>query len=135
MLVEYALAPGLSQVLMRFRSDLWKFVMNVTVSTPAHREINGGDHAVGASDAFPGNFKCCAVIGTGARKWEAQRDVHTFVKGMQLQWDQSLIVIHAKHRVEVALNRAMENCVGGVGTSKDCRLRSEAGLAVFADIG
>src|SRR2546430_13675163 len=100
-----------------------------------HCQIDRCEHAVGSRDSLAGNFKCCAVIGTGARKWEAQRDVHTFVKGMQLQWDQSLIVIHAKHRVEVALNRAMEHCVGRVGTSKNCGLPSEAGLAVFADSG
>ena len=88
-----------------------------------HREVDRGDHAVGARDPFSGNFKRSAVIGAGPREGETQRHVHTFVKGMQLQWDQTLIVIHAKHRVEFAFNHAMKNCVRRNWTDKNCGLR------------
>ena len=77
-----------------------------------HREINRGDHAVGTRDAFARNFKCSAVVGTGAGKRQPERYVHAAVERVQLQWDQSLIVVHAKHRVEFAFNRAVENSVG-----------------------
>ena len=87
-------------------------------SRQLHREINRGDHAVGTRDSFAGNFKRGAVIGTGARKRKAERHVHAVVKCVKLQRDQSLIVIHAEHRVEFTFNRAMENCVGGNGTVK-----------------
>ena len=84
----------------------------MTLSAQLHREIDRGDHAVGTRDAFAGNFKRGAVIGTGARKRQAKRHIHTAVEGVQFQWDQSLIVIHAEHRVEFAFNRAVKNGVG-----------------------
>ncbi len=79
-----------------------------------HGEINRGDHAVRAGDSFAGNFKRGAVIGTGARKRKPKRHVHTLVKGVEFQRNQSLVVIHAEYRVEFAFNRTMKNCVGGL---------------------
>ena len=52
-----------------------------------HGEIDCSDHAVRSRDSFAGNFERSPVIRAGPRKWEAQRDVHTFVKRMQLEWD------------------------------------------------
>ena len=82
-------------------------------------KIDGGDHAVRAGDSFAGNFKRGAVIGTGARKRKAKRHVHTFVKGVKFQRNQSLIVIHAEYRIEFAFNRTMKNCVGGMGPDEN----------------
>ena len=76
-----------------------------------HREINRGDHAVGTRDAFARNFKCSAVVGTGARKRQPERYVHAAVECVELQRNQSLIVVHAKYRVEFAFNRSVENGV------------------------
>ena len=45
-------------------------------------------------------------------KRQPERYVHAAVECVQLQRDQSLIVVHAKHRVEFAFNRAVENGVG-----------------------
>ena len=77
-------------------------------------KIDRGDHAVGSRHSFAGNFKRSAMIWTGASKWKAQRDIHAFVKGVQLERDQPLIVVHAKNRVEFAFDRAVENCVRGM---------------------
>ena len=77
-------------------------------------KIDGGDHTVRTSHSFTGNFERGAVIGAGARKGKPKRHVHTLVKGVEFQRNQSLIVIHAEYRVEFAFNRTMKNCVGGV---------------------
>ena len=76
-----------------------------------HGEIDCCDHAVGPRDAFAGDFKCGAVIGTGTSKGKTQRHVHTRVKRVQLQRDQALIVIYAQDRIKIAFNRTMEYCV------------------------
>ena len=89
-----------------------------------HREINRGDHAVGTRDAFARNFKCSAVVGTGARKRQPERYVHAAVECVQLQRNQSLIVVHAKYRVEFAFNRSVENGVWRNGTENDFRFTS-----------
>ncbi len=62
------------------------------------------------------------MIRAGSRKWEPQGNVHAFVKGMQLQWDQSLIVIHTKYRFEFAFNGAVKNRVWRVWTRKQRRV-------------
>src|SRR5205814_7849017 len=80
-------------------------------SLQLHREINCGDHAVGPRDSFPGYLECSPVIRARARQGEAQRYVHAAVERVQLQRNQSLVVIHAKHRVEFAFNRSVENGV------------------------
>ena len=86
-----------------------------------HGEIDRRDHAVGSCDSFSGNFKRGAVIGTGARTRQTERHVHAVVKCVQLKRNQSLIVIHAKHRVEFAFNRPVENRVGGVWAGENRR--------------
>src|SRR5262245_24471833 len=70
-------------------------------------KIDRGYHAVGPGDSFAGNFKCSAVIGTGARKRKTERHIHTLVKGVKFQRDQTLIVIHAKYRIEYAFNHTV----------------------------
>ena len=75
------------------------------------REINCGDHAVGSRDTFAGDFKCSAMVRTGAREWQPERYVHAAVKCVQLQRNQSLIVVHAKHRIEFTFNGTVENGV------------------------
>src|SRR4030095_5693533 len=67
-------------------------------------EINRGDHAVGTRDTFASNFKCSAVIGTGAGKRKAKRHVHTLVKRVKFQRNQSLIMIHGEYRIVFAFN-------------------------------
>ena len=71
------------------------------------------------------------MVRAGSRKWESQGDVYAFVKGLQLQWDQSLIVIHTKYRVEFALNRAVENRVWRVWTRKWRRVIGDQGSVQF----
>ena len=83
-----------------------------------NREVDRGDHAVGAGDSFAGNLKRSAVIGTSARKRQTQGHIHAIVKCVQFQRDQSLIVIHAENGIEFTFNRAMENCVGRKGTGE-----------------
>ena len=68
-------------------SVCWPFLRSesaATVSRQFYGEIYRGDDAVGSRDSFPGNIKRGAVIGARPGKWKAQRDVHSFVKGMQL---------------------------------------------------
>ena len=48
------------------------------------RQIDRGDHTVWARDAFAGDIERGAVIGTGARKRQAEGDVHPGMKGVQL---------------------------------------------------
>ena len=55
-----------------------------SVLRKVYREIDRGNHAVGSRDSFSGNFKCGAVISTGARKRKTQRDIHAFVKCVKL---------------------------------------------------
>src|ERR1051325_850286 len=76
-----------------------------------HREIDRCDHAIGTRDALSGDLKCSAMIRTGAREWQPQSYVHAAVECVQLERDQSLVVVHAKHRVEFAFDRAIEDCV------------------------
>ena len=47
-------------------------------------EVDGGDHSVGAGDAFPGDVGRGAVVGGGAHEREAERDVHAVVEREQL---------------------------------------------------
>src|SRR6266404_5571891 len=83
-----------------------------------NRQIDRGNHAIGFRDSFPRDFKRGAVIGTGAGERQAERRVHAVMKRVQFERDQSLIVIHAKHGVEFAFDRAVENGVGGSRTRK-----------------
>src|SRR6266576_6569879 len=84
-----------------------------------HGEINSGDHALRTGDSFAGNFKRSAVIGTGAGKRKAKRHIHALVKGVKFQRNQSLIVIHAEHRIEFTFNRSVKNCVGRMGAGEN----------------
>ena len=71
------------------------------------------------------------MIGAGARKGETERDIHAFMEGVQLERDQSLIVIHAEHGVEFALDRAMENRVGREGAGEEV-MSDECGVTSFS---
>ena len=73
------------------------------------REANGGFHAVGTDDAATGDTKSRAVIGARADKWQAERDIYSFVEGMELERDEALVVIHAQDPVELAFDSAVEN--------------------------
>ena len=84
-----------------------------TIASQLYGEINRRNHAVRTRDSFAGNFKRCAVIGTGTGKRKAKGHIHTLVKGVKFQWDQTLIVIHAEHRIEFTFNCTVKNCVGG----------------------
>ena len=77
------------------------------------REANGCFHAVGTGDAATGDVEGCAVVGTRADEWNAERNIHPFVEGMELERDEALVVIHAKDSVEFALHRSVENGVRG----------------------
>ena len=87
-----------------------------------HSEIDRCDHAVGSRESLAGNIKRSAVIRAGSRKWEPQGDVYAFVKRMQLQRDQSLIVIHTKYGFEFAFNGAVKNRVWRVWARKQWRV-------------
>src|SRR5689334_18800639 len=82
--------------------------LSSTILNQLGGQIDRRDHAVGLGDSFAGNLECGAVIRTGPGKWQPQRGVHAAVKSVQLERDQSLIVIHAKHGVEFTFYRAME---------------------------
>src|ERR1043165_2539914 len=69
-----------------------------------HSEIDRRDHAVGTGDSPAGNFKRSAVIGTGARKRKAKRHVHTLVKCVKFQRNQSLVMIHGEYGIVFAVN-------------------------------
>jgi len=110
-------------------------------------EADGGFHAVGAGNASTGDLEGGAVVGARSHKWEAERDIHAFVKGMELQRDQPLVVIHAKDTIELPLNGAVENGVGREGPLKVPMVpqirngRSDdfdflaAEIAIFAGVG
>ena len=76
-------------------------------------EEDGSFHAVGTGDAATGDVEGCAVVGTRADEWKAERNIHPFVEGMELKRDEALVVIHAKDSVEFAFDRAVENGVRG----------------------
>src|SRR5213076_2987736 len=87
-----------------------------------HREIDRGDHAVRPRNVFAGDVEGGSVIGACARERKTERYVYAFVKGVQLQRNQSLVVIHAKHGVPGAICSVIKNSVGGKRTGDDCRL-------------
>ena len=76
-------------------------------------EADGGFHAVGTGNATTGDVKGCAVVGTRADEWKAERNIHPLVEGMELERDEALVVIHAKDSVEFAFDSAVENGVRG----------------------
>src|SRR5438128_2476199 len=82
-------------------------------------QIDRRDHAVGARDAFARNIERGAMIGTGARKGQAEGNVYTGMEGVQLQRDQTLIVIHAKGGVPFLVSEMKEERVRGDGTFED----------------
>ncbi len=55
------------------------------------------------------------MVRARAKEWQAEGDIHAFVECVELERNQSLIVIHAKDAVEVTLDRAVEYGVGGEG--------------------
>ena len=57
------------------------------------------------------DLKGRAVVRAGANEREAEGDIHPFVKRVELEWDQALVVIHAKNAIEFPLHRTMENRV------------------------
>ena len=84
-----------------------------------HCELDGGDHAVRSRDSFARDLKSRAMIRTGTRERKPEGDVHSFMEGMQLQWNETLIVIHAEHRVPFAGDCAVENGVGRKGAGEE----------------
>src|SRR5882724_7254547 len=95
----------------------WSF----SLSGEFHREIDRGDHAVGPRNVFAGDVEGRSVIGACAREGKTERHVYAFVKGVELQWNQSLVVIHAKHGVPGAICSVIKNDVGGKRTGDDRR--------------
>jgi hypothetical protein len=74
-------------------------------------EADGGFHAVRAGDALTSDLEGRAVVGASANEWKAEGDIHPSVKGMELERDQALVVIHAKDAIEFPLHRTVENRV------------------------
>ena len=72
-------------------------------------EADGGFHAVCTGNAATGDVEGRAVVGARADKWQAKRDIYSFVEGMEFERDEALIVIHAQHSVELAFDGAVEN--------------------------
>jgi hypothetical protein len=97
-----------------------------------NRERDCRDHAVLPRDAFASNLEGCAVIGAGARKRQTERNVHAAVESVQLQWDQTLIVIHAENGIEFTFSGATKDGVGRKRADEDCGLRiADCGLQFF----
>src|SRR5436190_21353985 len=87
-----------------------------------HREVHRGYHAVRPRNVFAGDVEGRSVIGACPREGKTESYVYAFVKGVQLQRNQSLVVIHAKHGVPGAICSVIKNGVGGKRTANDCRL-------------
>lgn len=51
------------------------------------------------------------MVRAGSWKWQAQRDIHPFIEGMELERDQALVMIHAQDAVELALYDAIKKCI------------------------
>src|SRR4051812_13083760 len=66
-----------------------------------NRQVDRGNHAVGSGHSFPGDLERGAMVGARSWKWQTESDVHAIVKGVKLERYQSLIVVHAEHRVEL----------------------------------
>src|SRR6185312_14487193 len=69
--------------------DLVRVFLGQTWLSLLLRELRGqidrSDHTVWARDAFAGDIEGGAVIGTGARKRQAEGDVYAGMKGVQFQ--------------------------------------------------
>src|SRR2546423_4568493 len=90
----------------------WSF----SLSGEFHREIDRGDHAISPRNVFAGDVEGRSMIGACAREGKTERYVYAFVKGVQLQRNQSLVVINAKHGVPGAVRGVIKNGVGGKRT-------------------
>src|SRR4051794_5911018 len=93
-------------------------------------EVNCRDHAVGPCGTLARDVEGGSMIGTGPRKRQAERHVHSGMKGVQLQWNQTLIVIHAESGVPFSASKMEEESVGRkrAGEIRSCFLRSENGF-------
>ena len=78
-------------------------------------EVNCRDHAVGPRRALARDVEGSSMIGAGPRKRQAECHVHSGMKGVQLQWNQTLIVIHAESGVPFPVSEMKEECVGRDG--------------------
>ena len=83
-------------------------------------QIDRSDHTVWVRDAFAGDIKGGAVIGTGARKRQAEGDVHTGMKGVQLQRNQALIVIQTESGVPFLVSEMEEESIRRDGPLENC---------------
>src|SRR6266850_1081620 len=88
------------------------------------RELRGqfdrGDHTVWACDGFAGDIEGGAVIGTGARKRQAEGDVHAGMKVVKLQRNQALIVIQTERGVQFLVNEMEEESIRRDGPLENC---------------
>ena len=93
-------------------------------------QIDCRNHTVGPRDAFSRNIERGSVIGTGAGKGQTEGDVHAGMKGVQLQWNQTLIVIHAESGVPFPVSEMEEESVGRNGPfeTRSRLVRSKMGL-------
>ncbi len=53
------------------------------------------------------------MVHRGADEWRSQRQCHATVEMVQFERDQTLIVIHAHHRVVIAARRMMKQTIRG----------------------
>ena len=83
-------------------------------------QIDRSDHTVWARDAFAGDIEGGAVIGTGARERQAEGDVHAGMKGVQLQWNQTLIVIQTESGVPFLVSEMEEESIRRDGPLENC---------------
>src|SRR2546423_6671680 len=82
-----------------------------SLSREFHCEIDRGDHAVVPRNIFARDVERRPVIGARSREGETEGYVYPFVKSMQLQRNQPLIVIHAKHSVPGAIRGVVKDSV------------------------
>jgi hypothetical protein len=58
------------------------------------------------------------MIGTGADKREAKRDIHPIMESEKFQRDKSLVMVHAEHPVKLAVCCTPENRIRTERTGK-----------------
>ena len=84
-----------------------------------NREVDRGDHAIGPGNAFAGNLESGPVIRARPGKRKTQRHVHALMEGMQLQWNQALIMVHAEHSIPIAVRGVVEERIRRKGASEN----------------
>ena len=95
------------------------------VAGQSRSERECGDQAARIGAPGAGNVERGPVVGRGTHERQAKRDVDGVVEGKRFDGDQSLIVIHRKHRVIGAPCRLMKQGICGKRSARVDTLRVE----------